>query len=102
MARHSADKFKGTATLTPAEHERTLFSRVCDAIGTSAAYVAHDVMPDIRARLIDEGWFGRPAYPAHGHGQEAGAPWRTSTLTIDGELTRSDAPSQAPDRGIER
>lgn len=98
MARSSSERFTATAKLSPEQHERTLFDRVCDAIGASAAFVAHDVMPDIRAKLIDEAWFGRPPYPGHGHTSEAGASWRTaSALTIEGEFSQANASHQTPD-----
>jgi hypothetical protein len=103
MAKHPQTRFEGKARLSPEEHERTLFGRVCDAIGVTAAFVAHDVMPDIRAKLIDEGWFGRPAYPGQSHSPESGAPWRTpTTLTIDGEFSRADAPRHTPDHDLDR
>lgn len=98
-----ADRFKAKVTVTPDEHERTLFSRVCDAIGATAAYVAHDIMPDVRSKLIDEGWFGRAAGPTQSHGSPSGAPWRTpNTLTIEGEFTRSQEPSKSHGHDIER
>lgn len=98
-----SDRFKATVNVTPDEHDRTLFSRVCDAIGATAAYVAHDVMPDVRAKLIDEGWFGRPAAPGHGHSSPSGEPWRTpNSLTIEGEFTRSQEPLKSHDHDIER
>lgn len=103
MARPPNDRFNATAHLSPVEHERTLFARVCDAIGATAAYVAHDIMPDVRSKLIDEGWFGRPAAPAQSHGSPSGAPWRTpNSLTIEGEFTRSQEPSKSHDHDIER
>lgn len=100
------ERFRATAHIDPEEHERTLFGRVCDAIGASAGYVAHDVMPDIRSKLIDEGWFGRPSHPGQAPSQASGAPWRTpGTIIIDGEITREPtaAPaSPSPDHDIDR
>lgn len=100
------ERFRATAHLDPEEHERMLFDRVCDAVGATAAYVAHDVMPDIRSKLIDEGWFGRPSHPGHAQSHAAGAPWSTpGTIIIDGEIMREHAvasPTPSPDHDIDR
>lgn len=70
---------RGGATHHHDEH-RSILDRVGDIIANSAAYVAHEVMPDIGAKLVDEAWFERrPAQgvasfapPKHSEGQSAG------------------------------
>lgn len=96
-------RFSATVRVSHEEHERTLFGRVCDAIGVSAAYVAHDIMPDIRAKLIDEGWFGRTPQSGKTKEHDTGAPWRTpGTIVIEGGIDRDPPAPPAPEIDIDR
>lgn len=102
MAPASKHRFQATVQHTPAEQEQTLFQSVCDAIGEGAAYVAHDIMPDIHARLIDEAWYGRTPGAEPSHSPEKEAVWPSGSLTIEGEISPSPEHSHSPDLDIER
>lgn len=87
----------------PAEGDRSLFDHVCAAVGVAAAYVAHDVMRDVGAKLIDEAWFGRSPTDVSPHHTGPDIWGRTpQSLTIDGEITRSDERGPSLDHDLDR
>lgn len=80
-----------------APEARSLFDRVADAIGATSAYIAREVMPDIRVHLVEEAWFGRSLerHGPVGPGQQQGftETWRggfSTSLDIETNPDRSD------------
>lgn len=91
--------FQGTLNPAAPSDQDTLFSRAAEAIGAGVVQITQEIMPDIRAKLIDEAWFGRPAYP-NTQSLEPNATdiWRSPGLVIEGQWHAQEPPDLTPER----
>jgi len=97
---------KTTMSQPNPEPEKSLLERAADFVGSAAAYVAHEIMPDARRELVEKAWFGAAEperFPQHARDSDGRLEsWlRTTTvLTIDEDRDRG--PSHSPDLDIDR